>query len=240
MSEQLLGLLPAPPDPLRYQYFDQDEDSVTGMLPALIPHGARLLEVGCGAGAMLQFFSKVPGVVALGIEPNHDRARAAAQLGLDVQCGLLNAETASSLGTFDVVVFADVLEHLHEPGDLLVLDRGMLRPGGFVLASVPNVAHWTIRLALLCGTFDYQPSGLMDATHVRWFTIASARRLFEAAGFSRVEFDWTTAPFLKEYDRLPRKRQAIRAFVRQFPGLFGFQHIIQAFLEPVVSGGRNA
>ena len=240
MPEQLLGILPVPPDPLRYQYFDQDEDSVTGMLPALIPHGARLLEVGCGVGAMLQFFRQVPRVVALGIEPNPDRARAAATLGLDVQCGLLSPETASAIGTFDVVVFADVLEHLHEPADLLVIARKMLRPGGFVLASIPNVAHWTIRLALLRGTFDYQPSGLMDATHLRWFTMASARRLFESAGFSHVEFSWTTAPFLREYDRLPRKRRLLRALVRRYPGLFGFQHVIKASAEPFVSGVRNA
>lgn len=61
--------------------------------------------------------------------------------------------------------------------------KNSLAPDGRVLASIPNVAHWTVRAQLLFGNFNYKPTGIMDATHLRWFTRRSVRRLFEAAGY---------------------------------------------------------
>jgi len=79
---------------------------------------------------------------------------------------------------FDGVVFKDVLEHVADPAALLRDARSLLRPGGRVIASIPNVAHWTVRLRLLFGHFDYTPTGLLDATHLRFFMEASVRALF--------------------------------------------------------------
>ena len=231
MTDRLLGILDFPPDPLRYQYSEQDSDSVTGALPTLIPPGSRVLKVGCGLGAMLQFFNKIPGVTTVGIEPNADRAAAAQSNGFDVRCIFLTEATAVSLGTFDVIVFADVLEHLFDPGDLLVIARSMLRPGGFVLASIPNVGHWTIRRSVLRGRFDYAPFGLMDATHIRWFTAASVQRLFTAAGYSRIDLSWTTGHHLAEYAWIPKRQGVLRKLVDLCPGVFGFQHIVKATPE---------
>ncbi len=90
---------------------------------------------------------------------------------------------------FDLILFADVLEHVADP--LAVLRRllGYLTDDGHVLVSLPNVAAWTVRLGLLAGRFDYRPSGILDDTHLRFFTRDSARRLLEDAGLDvlRVE-----------------------------------------------------
>jgi SAM-dependent methyltransferase len=85
---------------------------------------------------------------------------------------------------FDAILLGDVLEHLRDPQDLLVRLRSFLAPGGCVVASLPNVAHASVRLALLQGRFDYQPEGLLDRTHLRFFTLASLRAMFHDAGYA--------------------------------------------------------
>jgi SAM-dependent methyltransferase len=141
-----------------------------------------------------------------------------------------------ALGQFDVVLFVDVIEHMTHPGPVLQFARGLLAPGGKVLVSVPNVAHWTIRMGLARGRFDYRATGLMDATHVRWFTKTSLERLLVAAGYQQIGFDWTCGTFLGAYGRLPllltrtwrMRRRFVARLVSRWPTLFGFQHIVTA------------
>ena len=84
---------------------------------------------------------------------------------------------------YDVVLFLDVLEHLAHPEEVLIAARGWLRPRGIVLCSIPNVAHWRVRLSLLRGRFDYEDVGLLDRTHLRWYTRRTARELVAGAGY---------------------------------------------------------
>jgi len=86
------------------------------------------------------------------------------------------------LGMFDVVLGADVFEHVRDPESLLAECREHLERGGVVLASIPNVAHWYPRARMLLGRFDYDRRGILDATHLRFFTRASFRRLARRAG----------------------------------------------------------
>jgi SAM-dependent methyltransferase len=87
-------------------------------------------------------------------------------------------------GPFDVVLAGDVLEHLVDPRRVLADARSLLAPGGYVVASVPNVAHVDVRMALLCGRFAYRETGLLDATHLRFFTHDTLLELFERAGLA--------------------------------------------------------
>src|SRR5262245_42234591 len=73
-------------------------------------------------------------------------------------------------GRFDTIVLADVIEHLPDPAEMVSLLKQGLVPDGSIVASVPNVAHWFVRIDLLRGSFNYQEMGIMDATHLRWFT----------------------------------------------------------------------
>jgi 2-polyprenyl-3-methyl-5-hydroxy-6-metoxy-1,4-benzoquinol methylase len=84
---------------------------------------------------------------------------------------------------FDAVLFGDVLEHLVDPSEALVRVRPWLADRGVVVASVPNVGHWSIVADLLAGRFEYVPYSLLSGTHVRHFTRATVTDLFEASGY---------------------------------------------------------
>jgi 2-polyprenyl-3-methyl-5-hydroxy-6-metoxy-1,4-benzoquinol methylase len=120
------------------------------------------------------------------------------------------AERAAALGPYDAIVFADVLEHLVDPWQVLAGARNMLAVNGRVLLSVPNVAHWSVRLSLLFGRFEYSDGYLMDRTHLRWFTHRSARAMAHQAGL-RVAAAATVYR--------PR-------FARFWPGLNGYQIVL--------------
>ncbi|HEX5134076.1 MAG TPA: methyltransferase domain-containing protein, partial [Thermoanaerobaculia bacterium] len=98
------------------------------------------------------------------------------------------------LAEFDAVLFGDVLEHLVDPSAALVHVRPWLTSGGAVVASVPNVGHWSIVADLLAGRFDYIPYSLLSGTHLRHFTRATVRDLFEASGYSIVSVDTVRLP----------------------------------------------
>jgi 2-polyprenyl-3-methyl-5-hydroxy-6-metoxy-1,4-benzoquinol methylase len=87
---------------------------------------------------------------------------------------------------FDVIVYADVLEHLLYPEEVLRHFNEYLVPGGKVIVSVPNVALWRVRLNLLLGRFDYTDYGVLDRTHVHLYTFKSARELMEAVKFKNI------------------------------------------------------
>ena len=85
---------------------------------------------------------------------------------------------------FDVVLAADVLEHTAQPAELLRRTTDLLAPGGVVLVSVPNFAHWYPRARVALGRFDYDRRGILDAGHVRFFTRRSIERLMRESGFT--------------------------------------------------------
>ena len=141
----------------------------------------RVLDLGCADGSvgalLLQAGHHVTGVdrhAAPGVE-----ARLSAFVEADLDAGLPPALD----GSFDVVLVADVLEHLRDPQALLEEARGRLRPGGRVVGSVPNFAHWYPRLRVAAGRFDYDARGILDRGHVRFFTRRSLRALATDAGY---------------------------------------------------------
>jgi SAM-dependent methyltransferase len=154
----------------------------------LLPRDARLIvEVGCGAGALAAEYKKInPAVSYLGLE-RHGLAAQKASERLDrVVQGDAEALELDQLGieagTVDCLVYGDVLEHLTDPWSLLQRQASWLKPDGLVLASVPNVGHWTVLLPLLCGRWRYQDQGLLDRTHLRFFTGEGVIDLFSRAG----------------------------------------------------------
>lgn len=144
-----------------------------------------MLEIGCATGYMSEVLRDRLGCTVVGVELSPEAAalaegRAARVITADAET--VDWEAALGDERFDAVVFADVLEHLRDPRAVLQRVSPFLSSTGAVVASVPNVAHASVRLALLAGEFRYRPTGLLDETHLRFFTRASLQDLFESAG----------------------------------------------------------
>ena len=138
-----------------------------------------------------------------------------------------------SLGhRYDRVIFSDVLEHLKDPWAVLKRVREILSPNGTVLASIPNVAHWSIRAGLFIGRFNYVEEGLLDRTHIRFFTLKTVRELFARSGYKVTRMDATVRndfffPFQIVGALLVAK--PIEILIKWlFPNLVDYQFIIEA------------
>jgi SAM-dependent methyltransferase len=135
---------------------------------------------------------------------------------------------------FDLILLQDVLEHLRAPGELLRECLGLLKANGRILVSLPNVANISVRLALLCGRFEYARRGILDETHVRFYTARSARRLLEEAGYEIVERRMTVIPVELALRQSPQSlamraaNRILRVLTVFLPGLLGYQSVLLA------------
>ena len=229
------GLLGVEMEPLRYGKLDCDPVEASGLIRDMMPSNARVLDVGCGVGALTEAVNAGKNNTVLCIEPDPVRAQTVRDRGLSVHPGLLDDEFVKTQGKFDVVVFADVLEHLVDPAAMLQKAILCLAPGGAIISSVPNVAHWTVRLRLLFGRFEYDKWGIMDATHLRWFTTRSMVALYANQGLDVVDLSHSAGTMLDVYGRAPFRwmpkgllRGAVVRLARWLPNLFGCQHVIKA------------
>ncbi|HEX3623425.1 MAG TPA: methyltransferase domain-containing protein [Acidimicrobiales bacterium] len=169
------------------------------LMVELVGGDKRVLDVGCATGYLARALTE-RGCTVSGLEFDPEAAEEARPhldrlvVG-DVET--LDLADAFEGAQFDVVVFGDVLEHLRDPLAAIRKARRVLAPAGSIVASIPNVAHGSVRLALMAGRFDYQPLGLLDATHIRFFTRASIESLFKEAGMVPVDVRRTTAGFFE-------------------------------------------
>jgi SAM-dependent methyltransferase len=156
-----------------------------------MPTQARcVIEVGCSVGALAREYRKLNPVCRyIGIELDPAYAALARQHcdavhALDIEA--VDAMYLSERLAGDCWVFGDVLEHLRDPWSVLRAVRGTLPPAGCVVACIPNAQHWSVQLRLNCGELRYEDAGLLDRTHLRWFTRKTIVELFESSGF-RIE-----------------------------------------------------
>lgn len=181
---------------------------------AFIPPGTRrILDVGCHTG-MFGKLAKENGVAEVwGVEPTAQTA-AVASTHLDhVINGYFDETLAIPDGYFDVVMFNDVLEHIPDPWQALATAAKKLASGGCVIASIPNIRHIDNLMHLLVDRdFRYEPEGIRDRTHLRFFTRKSIERLFQETGYDILEITGTN-----EYWWSPSllRRAAFRLFSRQ-------------------------
>ncbi|MEA2165463.1 MAG: hypothetical protein QOK37_3590 [Thermoanaerobaculia bacterium] len=170
-----------------YQYF---EDVNWGLLRLW---GSRqnldVLDVGCGFATTSQHIADRSNRV-VGIESSEEavavaRVRVSEVVHADLQ-QLDDVKRALGDRRFDVIIFADVLEHLAWPIGVLRGYLDLLRESGSVIISLPNVGLWSVRMSLLAGRFRYQETGVLDHTHLRFFTRRTAREMIEQAGLEIV------------------------------------------------------
>jgi 2-polyprenyl-3-methyl-5-hydroxy-6-metoxy-1,4-benzoquinol methylase len=160
-----------------YQYF---EDVNWGLLRLWGKRrGLRVLDVGCGFATTSERIQKIGNEVT-GIESSAAACTVAAKrVSRVVQADLQDADLGDE--QFDLVIFADVLEHVPWPVGVLRRYLQWVKPGGSVIVSLPNVGLWSVRFAHLFGRWEYEETGVLDRTHLRFFTRKSARWLLEQA-----------------------------------------------------------
>ena len=177
-----------------YPYLEEVNEGILRQFARADGAPLRVLDVGCGQ-ANLGAEIRALGHVVWGIDASPIAvAKAAPRIDRCLQVDLLDFNSVDAVladEQFDVIIFSDVLEHLYDPLAVLRFYCGFLKPTGRLLISVPNVLNWQTRLALLFGRFEYRDTGVMDRTHVRFFTFRSARHLLEAAGCSIAKTDFT-------------------------------------------------
>ena len=159
---------------LYHEFIDYYGEVRSDVLPH-VPAGSRsVLEVGCGRGVTGELLRRELGVRVTGVELNPVIAAEAARrldrvVSGDVEDPAVGRELAAA-GPFDLVLALELFEHLAEPERFLRLAFGLLRPGGAVLLSTPNVGHYAVVEDLLAGRWDYLPIGILCYTHLRFFT----------------------------------------------------------------------
>lgn len=183
---------------------------------SLIKYGKRVLDVGCATGRIAEKLKKEKGCSVVGIEVNKEMAEIAKKRCEKVI--LQDAEKVIKLdfpnGYFDILLFADVLEHCRNPGEILINLRKYLSKKGYILVSVPNVANWEIRLRLLLGNFDYKGGTILDTGHLKFFTLRSIKDLIKKSGYKVVE--------------VKTRNMKIRMLGKIWKSLFAFGFVLKA------------
>jgi len=171
----------APPVPLYY-------DRVNPRLLGLVPREARtIVEIGCGAGALATAYRRFnPFAQWIGVETHAEAAAIASQRGLRVISADAETLDLALLGlqprSVDCFIYGDVLEHMVDPWSVVKRHAEYLSPNGMMLASIPNVQHWTLIRDVLRGQWNYQDEGLLDRTHLRFFGLDQIAAMFRGAG----------------------------------------------------------
>lgn len=199
----------------------------------------RVLDLGCGVGSLGQALKqkwncKVTGVTYSEVEAHKARDR------LDqVLVGDLNGWAPDYSDRFDLIVCSHVLEHLNQPDHLLQRLAPVLEAGGTLMVALPNPLFWKERIQLLRGRFRYTDGGIMDSTHFRFFDFVTAQEMVQAGGYEVVAAQGDGVVPLGPLRRvMPSSwaRGCDRWGVRSYPGLFGWQFLIEARRESLGSG----
>jgi len=221
------GWVPGPEGYALKEGEGSSHEVILGMLAGL-PAG-RVLDLGC-SGGLLAARARAAGHEVTGVD-YAEIPGVRERTDHFIQASLEDGIPAGAGDGFDVVIAADVIEHLSQPGQLLREARRVLRPGGQVLVSVPNFAHWYPRLRVAAGLFGYDRRGILDETHLRFFTRATLRRLVRASGFDILAEHATGLPLgtLSGADgsRLRLARALDHSLVRARPTLFAYQYILR-------------
>jgi 2-polyprenyl-3-methyl-5-hydroxy-6-metoxy-1,4-benzoquinol methylase len=210
----------------------EDRNRSHTLIVEQVGHDKRVLDVGTSTGYLAKALAQ-RGCGVTGIGVDLDTARLA-----EVHCERVIVGDVESLDvseelaeeSFDVIVFGDVLEHLKDPRRTLLRLRPFLRPEGYVVASIPNVAHGSVRLALMQGAFQYRPLGLPDDTHLRFFTREGVEQLLKGAGFEITGLEHTTRDVFDteiEVDAGSVPEEVLR-MVRNDPEALTYQFVVTA------------
>lgn len=215
------------------RHFDPKARTSLSVLAALVAPGSLVLDLGTGSGALGHHLHETARCAVDGVTLSADE-QATARPWYD-RLELLDLEDPSWMQSFaerryDAIVCADVLEHLREPERVLQACRTLLRPDGRLLVSIPNVAYAGMTVALMHGDWKYGPEGLLDSTHLRFYTRRSFTRLLEAEGWhvervEAIDHSWYYTEFWTPFDHLP---PAVARYLLAQPDASAYQLVFAA------------
>ena len=185
--------------------FLEENSSLKKMLH-FIEEGKEVVDFGCATGYLANLLQKKDCIVT-GVEINPDAAKVAENYCQHVIVADLDFVSVTEIlpsKKFDIAVFGDILEHLRNPWKVLKETKQILKEDGYVIASIPNIAHAAIRLALLQGKFDYMEFGILDNTHLRFFTKKTVEDLFDSSGYLISSIERTKMAIFSDSMLLPK------------------------------------
>ena len=171
-----------------------DDNHSHSQIVRRIPRYAQVLELGCGDGSMSRLMRERCEAHIIGIDHNPDivwQAQRYCDYVFTEDLDDPNSLDALEGEKFDAITLVDVLEHLQHPEDLLRRLKPLLLDEGQILISIPNIAHASVRLELLNGHFTYEKTGILDTTHLKFFTADSVQSLLADEGYVVHELDYT-------------------------------------------------
>lgn len=209
------------------------------IITKLVGHNQRVLDVGCATGYLARAL-RDQGCSVSGLEYDAEAGEQARSLLDRLVIGDLNALALSDAfpgAVFDKIVFGDVLEHLLDPAAVLRSAMTLLAPGGAIVVSIPNVAHGSLRLALLQGAWEYRDTGLLDRTHIRFFTLDGLQELLTSVGLVATDLNAVVLDPLAVEVRVDQTRlpAGVVDWVRHQPEAFSYQYVLRA--EPAAGSG---
>ena len=218
----------------QYEYqFDVESEGIASRVVRLAGMDKRVLELGCYSGHMSKILVD-RGCDVVGLEMDAEAAAAARNICTQVYEVDLDDDKWVTLlkdqPKFDVVIAADVLEHLRDPGKCLSRVRGLMKENASLIVSTPNIAHGGVIASLMQGHFKYRDTGLLDRTHVHFFTEQSLRDLLKEQGFVIGHFDFVEAgpdhPEFSEYWN--QLTPELRDTILRMPNAMAFQFVVSA------------
>ena len=223
----------SPPTHVYDRQIRAGERSSLSALAADIPPGARVLDLGCGSGAIGRFLRERDGASAGpvdGLTLSAEEARLAAGSYRRVEVADLDACQLTGLfapGGYDIIVCADVLEHIRQGSRVLAECGQLLAEGGRLLLSIPNAAYAGLIAELMAGEFRYRPEGLLDDTHLRFFTRRAFLRFLRDNGWAAerletVQRELIDSEFRVPFDTLP---PAVARYLLALPDALTYQFV---------------
>lgn len=212
--------------------FNPDSGESLALVAKHIPHGSRVLDIGCGAGDLGQYLRNEKRCYVIGMDYSTD-SLAVAKEKLDATLQIdLNTQQPHNIVNelFDVIVMADILEHIHTPEAVLQSAEKCLKPEGKVLISIPNAGYVGALLSLYDDSWQYREEGILDRTHIRFYTYKSTLELLADNGFDgticdRVIRDLWDSEFTQ---RMDNQTDGVRDWLLAKPEGATYQFIIEA------------